>query len=51
LYWIVDPDQELVEVWTPEATFPEVERERVVWQPEGADVEFELSSKELFGPI
>jgi Uma2 family endonuclease len=34
LYWIVDPDQELVEVWTPEARFPEIERERVVWQPE-----------------
>ena len=35
-YWIVDPDAGQVEVWTPEAYFPAVERERVAWHPAGA---------------
>ena len=50
-YWIVDPDQKLVEVWTPNAKFPDVRRDSVVWQPEGAEAPFELSLDELFGPI
>jgi len=31
-YWIVDIDQRQVEVWTPDAAFPVVERERLVWR-------------------
>ncbi len=51
LYWIVDPDQKVVEVWTPEAQFPSVERERLLWTPEGAVARFELELEELFRPI
>ncbi|MFQ5705222.1 MAG: Uma2 family endonuclease, partial [Gemmatimonadales bacterium] len=32
-YWIVDPDRRYAEVWTPAATFPTVERDRLVWTP------------------
>jgi Uma2 family endonuclease len=31
-YWIVDPDQRQVEVWTPGAQAAAIERERVAWQ-------------------
>ena len=34
--WIVDAANAQVEVWTPEAQFPVVERERVSWWPAGA---------------
>jgi Uma2 family endonuclease len=33
LYWVVDPDARAVEVWTPAATFPQVEREQIPWKP------------------
>lgn len=32
-YWIVDAANAQVEVWTPDAQFPVVERERVSWWP------------------
>jgi Uma2 family endonuclease len=51
VYWIVDPDEKLVEVWTPESLFPKVERERVRWTPEGVEQEFLLDLGELFKPI
>lgn len=51
LYWIVDPDAQAVEVWTPEATFPTIERERLVWAPAGAAEPFALVLAELFRPI
>ena len=50
-YWIVDPDEKLVEVWTPEAQFPAVERERVRWKPSGVEEAFVLNLEELFKPI
>lgn len=50
-YWVVDPDEKLVEVWTPESLFPTVERERVRWKPEGVEEEFALDLVELFKPI
>jgi Uma2 family endonuclease len=50
-YWIVDPDEKLVEVWTPESLFPTVERERVRWKPEGVEQESVLDLAELFKPI
>ncbi len=31
-YWIVDIDQQQIEVWTPDARFPVIERERLVWR-------------------
>ncbi|HEY4320417.1 MAG TPA: Uma2 family endonuclease [Gemmatimonadales bacterium] len=31
-YWVVDVDQQQVEVWTPDLTFPIIEREQLVWR-------------------
>ena len=31
-YWVIDIDQRQVEVWTPDAHFPAVERERLSWR-------------------
>ena len=31
-YWIVDGDQRQVEVWTPDAQAPVIERERILWR-------------------
>jgi len=50
-YWIVDTKQRCIEVWTPEIDFPLVERERVVWVPEGAAMPLEIELVELFKPI
>src|SRR6266508_6673965 len=36
LYWAVDADRHEGEVWTPDARFPVVERERLTWHPAGA---------------
>jgi len=35
-YWMADLEERTAEVWTPRATFPTIERERLVWHPEGA---------------
>jgi Uma2 family endonuclease len=51
LYWIVDPDERQVEVWTPSDSFPRFEHEQVVWHPSGAAEPFSLSLAELFRPI
>ncbi len=51
LYWIVDPDRRMVEVWRPEMQFPEVERERLIWLPAGTDTEFQFRLDGLFGPL
>jgi len=51
LYWVVDADEQRVEVWTPGAEFPGVERERIVWRPAGADQPFTLELAELFRPV
>jgi hypothetical protein len=50
-YWGVDPDARLVEVWTPEATFPAVETERVAWHPAGATEPLVVEAAELFPPV
>ena len=51
LYWIVDGDERWVEVWTPGLDFPRVEREQLVWHPEGAREPFTLALAELFAPV
>ncbi|HKT61504.1 MAG TPA: Uma2 family endonuclease [Gemmatimonadales bacterium] len=50
-YWIVDPDERVVEVWTPSDEFPAVERERLVWQPAGAGEAFVMEFGELFRAV
>jgi Uma2 family endonuclease len=51
LYWIVDGEGRHVEVWTPDDVFPQVERDRLVWQPAGAGAPFTLPLQELFRAI
>lgn len=51
LYWAVDGAEQHVEVWTPHAEFPAIERERLVWHPPGAGTPFMLELPELFRPI
>jgi len=50
-YWIVDGDERQVEVWTPDARFPAVERERLLWEPAGARQLLVIELEELFRPI
>jgi Uma2 family endonuclease len=50
VYWIVDADEHCVEVWTPDAALPRVERERVEWQPAGGHP-LQLNVPELFRPL
>jgi Uma2 family endonuclease len=50
-YWIVDPDAHFVEVWTPDAVIPQVERERIMWLPADATNPLELAVPELFRPL
>jgi Uma2 family endonuclease len=51
LYWIVDPEAKTVEVWTPDARFPQIERERVVWHPADAATPLALALADLFRPL
>jgi len=51
VYWIVDGDDGLVEVWTPEGERPVVERERVTWHPMGATSPLTVDLRDLFRPI
>ena len=51
LYWIVDGEERQVEVWTPEVAFPQIERDRLIWQPEGTGIPFTLSLPELFRAV
>jgi Uma2 family endonuclease len=51
LYWLIDADEGVAEVWTPDARFPRVEREALTWHPEGAPIPFALSFGELMRPI
>jgi Uma2 family endonuclease len=51
LYWVVDGETSHVEVWTPEAAFPQIKRERVVWHPAAAGQAFTLDLQELFRPL
>jgi Uma2 family endonuclease len=50
-YWIVDPEARAVEVWTPEATFPEISTREVVWSPPQADQPLVVNLETLFGPV
>lgn len=51
LYWVIDGDLRTAEVWTPEANFPQIERERLVWQAEAGAEPFIVELSELFRPL
>lgn len=48
LYWMVDADEQVVEVWTPDATFPVFERRQLTWLPAGARDPLTISCADLF---
>ncbi len=48
LYWIVDGEENQVEVWTPDAHFPLIEREQLVWKPAGATAPLTIDLPALF---
>jgi len=50
-YWIVDPDEKVVEVWTPDNQFPTVERDCVRWKPAGVGQEFVVNLAKLFKAV
>jgi Uma2 family endonuclease len=47
-YWIVDVDHQQVEIWTPDALFPVVERERLTWRHPAAAGECVVELGTLF---
>jgi Uma2 family endonuclease len=49
-YWAVDIEERLVEVWTPDARFPIVERDRLVWAPRGAAAPLTILLAEVLPP-
>jgi Uma2 family endonuclease len=49
LYWMVNADEKVVEVWTPAATFPVFERDQLTWHPEGAGTLLTIPCDALFG--
>jgi Uma2 family endonuclease len=51
LYWVVDGEEQRVEVWTPEADRPIIEAVRLTWHPRGAAEGFRLELAELFRAI
>lgn len=49
VYWVLDPDLASVDVWTPVAHFPTVERERLTWRPRQASASLVIELASLFG--
>lgn len=49
--WFADCDARHIEVWTPEATFPVFEQQRVLWHPGGASEPLVINIAELFRPL
>jgi len=47
LYWVIDAEQRRAEVWTPEATAPVFEGERLQWHPAGCAEPLVVSLAEL----
>lgn len=50
-YWMVDGDRHVIEVWTPDATLPVVEHDRLTWSPKGSAAPFDLEVSTLFRPL
>lgn len=50
LYWIIDGENRRAEVWTPDATTPVFESERLKWHPSGAATPLVVALTELLEP-
>jgi Uma2 family endonuclease len=46
VYWLVDGDEQRVEIWTPDSELPVIETQRLVWRPVGAGQAFRLELAE-----
>jgi Uma2 family endonuclease len=51
VYWIVDADQQQVEVWAPDDDTPSMQKELLSWSPAGASASFSLRLSKLFRPL
>ena len=47
-YWVIDIDQRHVEVWTPDALFPLVERKQLMWRHPSLDAGCAVDLVKLF---
>ena len=50
-YWIIDGDAEAFEIWHPNDERAALIDDRIVWQPSGLTVAFELDVKQFFADI
>ena len=50
-YWIVDPEANAIEIWTPDATEATRRTDTVVWEPQGVGSALTIDLKGLFEPI
>ena len=50
-YWIIDGDAEAFEIWHPNDERAALVDDRIVWQPSGSMVAFELDVKRFFADI
>lgn len=47
-YWVIDIDQRYVEVWTPDAHFPRIAREQLVWRHPSVEENCTVDLMKLF---
>ncbi|HEY9225244.1 MAG TPA: Uma2 family endonuclease, partial [Gemmatimonadaceae bacterium] len=50
-YWIIDPDSETFECWTPDDERPVIATDRLVWHPADATEPFALDVPVFFGEL
>ncbi len=50
LYWVIDPERQRAEIWTPDAVTPVMEEARLGWLPAGTSQAFIIELAELFAP-
>ena len=51
VYWLVDAEARLVEVWSPEATFPATPYDQITWHPDGALEALTIELADLFRKV
>ena len=51
LYWVIDPDEHIAEIWRPGDRLPRIEQTVLEWSPAGAGEPFTLTLADLFRPI
>lgn len=48
IYWILDADERIAEVWTPEVHFPSIERDTLTWHPNNASAPLLIDLAAIF---